>query len=276
MMSMCRGAGAPGLANSLRHVLAAVALILAAHPAVGAGIFTPLDAADSAHLEHAASQALSAGGPGVDSVDGRSPAKEWLVRVDRPQLFKAIHGAARQGSGRILLNVAEGLEFDVAVERTGPTLSGYSLSGTVVGVAGGAVTLVVNAEVLMGTVWTPKAAYEIAPVKDGVHVFREVDPSARPRLGEPIRAKGGWGELRPVEQANAEGDEVVDVLVLWTPKALENAGGEAQTRAGSDLAVAWTNDAYERSGAAVRLNLVSAEQVDYVEPCEESELNCVA
>ena len=38
---------------------------------------------------------------------------------------------------------------------------------------------------------------------------------------------------------------------------------ERLRRAGIDLAVAWTNDAYERSGAAVRLNLVGAEEVDY-------------
>ena len=257
------GAVAAGLATSLRHVLLTVALGLSAHPACGAGIFTPLDAADSAYRgHHAASQALSAGAP---SVDGRSPAKGWLVRVDRPRLFKAIHKAARQGSGRILLNVAEGLEFDVAVERTGPTLSGYSLSGSVVGVAGGAVTLVVNAEVLMGTVWTPKAAYEIAPLRDGVHVFREVDPSTTPPLCEPIRAEGRWGELPLVERADAAGDDVVDVLIVWTPRAVENAGGAAVMRAAADLAVAWTNDAYERSGALVRLNLVGAEQVDYVE-----------
>ena len=172
---------------------------------------------------------------------------------------------AETGTGHLVLNVADGLAFDFVVERTQRTLSGHSLSGRLEGVSGSAVTFVAHAEIVMGTVWTPKAAYEVVPLKDGVHVFREVDRSARPRLGEPIKAEGGWGDLAPVEPANADSGSVVDVLVVYTPKAVEVAGGEAQMRAGIDLAVAYANDAYERSGAEVRLNLVGAELVDYVE-----------
>ena len=253
------------LASFLRHVFAAVALTLSVTPAWGAdaGLFIPLSATDAALFAHSAvSPAPSADG---QPTDGQAPTNGWLVRIDRKRLFQTIHGVAKLGSGSLLLNVAEGVEFDFVVERTQRTLSGHSLSGRVAGVAGSAVTFVAHAEVVMGTVWTPSAAYELVPLKDGVHVFRKVDPSARPRLGEPIKAEGGLSELRSVDQANADGDSVVDVLVLWTPKAQENADGEAQMRAGIELAVAWTNDAYERSGADVRLNLVGAELVDYVE-----------
>ena len=243
----------------------ALALALAAPPAWGAdaGLFLPLSAADAALFARpAVSPAPSAGGA---LGEGRAPANGWLVRVDRRRLFRTIHGVARQGAGNLALNVAEGLQFDFVVERAQRTLSGHSLSGRLEGVAGSAVTFVAHAEVVMGTVWTPKAAYEVAPFKDGVHVFREVDGSARPRLAEPIRVEGGWGDLSPTEQADADGGSVVDVLVVYTPKAQENAGGEAPMRAGVDLAVAYANDAHERSGSEVRLNLVGAERVDYVE-----------
>ena len=246
-------------------VLAGLALALFAVPVWGAdaALFIPLNAADAALLAPPSASPEPSGGEQLR--EGQAPPNGWLVRVDRRRLFQTIHAVERSGSGRLVLNVAEGVEFEVAVERTQRTLSGHSLSGRVVGVAGGAVTFAVNAEVVMGTVWTPGAVYEIVPLKNGVHVVREVDLSARPPLGEPIRTEGGWGGFRPIEQANGDGGSVVDVLALWTPKALENAGGEAQTRAGIDLAVAWTNDAYERSGAEVRLNLVGAEPVDYVE-----------
>ena len=246
-------------------VLAGLALALFAVPVWGAdaALFIPLNAADAALLAPPSVSPEPSSGEQLG--EGQAPPNSWLVRVDRRRLFQTIHAVERRGSGRLLLNVAEGVEFDVAVERTQRTLSGHSLSGRVVGVAGGAVTFAVNAEVVMGTVWTPGAVYEIVPLKDGVHVVREVDLSARPPLGEPIRTEGGWGQLRLMEQADADGGSVVDVLVLWTPKALENAGGEAQMRAGIDLAVAWTNDAYQRSGAEVRLNLVGAEPIDYVE-----------
>ena len=266
-----RGTAAAGLAKFLRPGFAAVVLSLSAVAAWGAdaGLFIPLNAADAAIIAQPHVAQESTVGGRFKAV--RAPADGWLVRVDRQRLFQTIHGVARQGSGRLALNLPDGLEFDVAVERTRRTLSGHSLSGRVDGVAGSAVTFAVHAEAIMGTVWTPGAAYELTPLKDGVHVFREVDLSARPRLGEPIRAEGGWGALRPVAQANADGGSVVDVLVLWTPRAQENAGGEAQVRAGIDLAVTWANDAYERSGAEVRLNLVGAEQVDYVEAAAGSE-----
>ena len=247
-------------------------LVLSASPVwgTGEGLFIPLDAGDAALF----APALVVPEPleETQSGEGRTvPASGWLVRVDQRRLFQTIHAVERSGSGRIVLNAAEGLEFDVALERTRRTLSGHSLSGRVDGLAGSAVTFAANAAVVMGTVWTPGAAYELVPLKNGVHVFREVDLSARPPLGEPIRAEGGWGELRPVAQANAAGDgNLVDVLVLWTPRAQENAGGEAQVHAGIDFAVAWANDAYERSGAEVRLNLVGAEPVDYVEAGRDS------
>ena len=55
------------------------------------------------------------------------------------------------------------------------------------------------------------------------------------------------------------------MLVLFTEAALLAEGGLRQMRAGIDLAVAFTNDAYEASGVNFRLNLVAAAPVDYQE-----------
>lgn len=241
----------------LRRAFVASALALFAVSAWGEDLFIPLDAG-----------AVAGTSGGQRLLDGRE-GDGWLVRVNQRRLFRTIHGVAAQGSGRLVLNVGQDLAFEVVVERTSPTLSGYSLSGRVAGVAGSAVTFAAGAEVLAGIVWTPRAVYELAPKKDGVHVFRQVDMSVRPRMAEPIRAEGGWDAFATMDQASADGDAddspVVDVLVLWTPKVREIAGGEAEMRAGIDVAVAWANDAYERSGAEARLNLVGAEEVDYVE-----------
>ena len=241
----------------LRRALVVPVLVLFAVSAWGEGLFIPLDAEAAAGTS--GDQTL------LDGRDGGG----WPVRVNQRRLFRTIHGVAAQGSGRLVLNVAQDLAFEVVVERTSPTLSGYSLSGRVAGVAGSAVTFAAGAEVLAGIVWTPGAVYELAPKKDGVYVFRQVDLSVRPRLAEPIRAEGGWGAFAAIDQASADSDAddspVVDVLVLWTPNAREIAGGEAQMRTRIDLAVAWANDAYARSGAQLRLNLVGAEEVDYVE-----------
>ena len=247
-----------GAVGFLRRALVVPVLALFAVPASGEGLFIPLDAGAAAG---------TAGGQRL--LDGRE-GDGWPVRVNQRRLFRTIHGVAAQGSGRLVLNVAQDLAFEVVVERTSPTLSGYSLSGRVAGVAGSAATFAAGAEVLAGIVWTPRAVYELAPRKDGVHVFRQVDLAVWPPLAEPIRGEGGWDGFVAIDQASADGDAdegspVVDILVLWTPRARERVGGEAEMRTHVDLAVASANDAYERSGAEVRLNLVGAEEVDYVE-----------
>ena len=47
-------------------------------------------------------------------------------------------------------------------------------------------TLVVNGEVVAGTVRTPEAIYRIRPVGNGLHAVSQIDPSQLPPLGEPI------------------------------------------------------------------------------------------
>ena len=248
-----------------------------------ATLFIPLDAVEAASFPSPPGHRASLG-EAESAVAPVVPSDRWLVRVDRQRLFRTIHAVERSVSGgnapgeagehgeRLVLNVADGFSMEVAAERTQRTLSGHSLSGRVVGTPGSAVTFAVAGEMIMGTVWTPKAIYEVFPLRDGVHLFRKTSPSAALPLGAPIRPDRpeGGGEQSELtnsttEDGIAEGGAVVDVLVLWTPTARENVGGEAQMHAGIDHLVTWTNDAYERSGAKVRLNLVGAEEVDYVE-----------
>ena len=248
------------------------AFVSAATPAWGAeaNLFLPLDAAEAARFASPAMPSANA-----KAVDAPEVPRRWLVRIDRQRLFETIRkiergsDASGSASARLVLNVAEGFELEFVAERTQRTLSGHSLSGRVDGVAGSAVTFAVHGEMVLGAVWTPLAIWELAPLEDGVHVFRKVDPSARLPLGEPLKLEGGWGESGPVEPVEqddaAAAEKIVDVLVVWTPRAEENASGEARMRAEIDFAVAWANDAHERSGAEVRLNLVGAERVEYVE-----------
>lgn len=266
-----RNASWAEFAGFLRHGIACIALASFAATAWGAeALFVPLDAAEASHF----APAVSAQRPG-------RPDKAWLakepsvrgedhlVRIDRQRLFQTIHAVALRGPVSVALNMADDFEIEVMAERSRRTLSGHSLSGRVVGAPGSGVTFATNGEVVVGTVWTPRAIYEVVPLRDGVHVFRKVDRSAALRLGEPIRPEGAEYKSQQTNQGNGDGGAVVDVLVVWTPKARENmesvGRGEAEIRAGIDLLVAWTNDAYERSGAKVRLKLVGAEEIDYVE-----------
>ncbi len=192
-----------------------------------------------------------------------SDAWERRVRIARHELTAARADVETAGAGRLLLNVRDGVRLDVVVERTAPTRWGYSLSGRVVGGGAGFATLVVHEEAVAGSIWTPDSAYELTYLGGGVHALRDVTSA------QPVECAGALSsELSAADGAVAGGADdgsVVDVLVVWTPAAEEAAGGEAQVLSRIDMTIAYTNDAFERSGAFVQLNLVGAERVDYLE-----------
>ena len=168
------------------------------------------------------------------------------------------------GAARLLLNMDAELELGVAVERTSRTRWGYSLSGRVDAPTVGFVTLVVHQEAVAGAIWTPDASYEIVHLGGGVHTVREVTDRMR-QCGGSVAAFEAQPIVWPEDTAAEDGNSVVDVLVVWTPQREEEAGGPDAVRAEIELGIAYTNDAFERSGAFVSLNLVGAEPVDYDE-----------
>ena len=83
-------------------------------------------------------------------------------------------------------------------------------------------------------------------------------------------APNAWKEwLATVEfygpMCEAETTGTIDVAVVYTPTALEAAGGAAGIEAEIDLMIAETNDAYAASGVGLRLALVARSEVPYTE-----------
>ena len=190
--------------------------------------------------------------------------QEQRVRIARQDLRAARHDVENSGAGRLLLNVADAAHFDVVVERTTPTKWGYTLSGRVAGGAGGFVTLVVHEDAVAGSIWTPDSAYELSYKGGGVHALRDVT-DAPPATCSGALPPESLPRTRS-DQGGVDDGSVVDILVVWTPEAEDEYGGsEAQLLSRVDMLIAYTNDAFERSGAFVSLNLVGAERVDYVE-----------
>ena len=232
---------------------AALALTCGTH---AAGLFQLTGAADVAASQGSASVVADA--------------REHRVRVARQYLSAARAEIENTGEGSLLLNVAEGAHLDVIVERTAPTKFGYSLSGRVADGAGGFVTLVVHEEAVAGSIWTPDSAYELYHLGSGVHALQDV-------TRRPIECGGTLpSELSAaaqIDQGSNDNGSVVDILVVWTPEAEEEYGGSRpQVLSRIDLMIAHANDAFERSGAFVSLNLVGAEKVDYVENESSSDL----
>ena len=107
-------------------------------------------------------------------------------------------GAAAAPSGVLTLNLFDDASFTGLVRSVAPTFSGgYSLSGPLAGVEMGTMTLVVNGEVVAGSVRTPEATYRIRPAVAGLHAVTEVDLSRLPPPGEPIPGREWEAEELP-------------------------------------------------------------------------------
>ena len=89
-------------------------------------------------------------------------------------------------------------------------------------------------------------------------------PTDEPRrvqpLHPPVRSTKRQAEVPPEEDGSR-----IDVLVVYTPFARDDAGGRAEIETLIDLRVAETNQAYANSGVIQRIHLVWTAEVDYTE-----------
>ena len=97
---------------------------------------------------------------------------------------------------------------------------------------------------------------------------RACTPAAWQEWLETIEFEG-----RPCEVAPAV---TIDVAVVYTPAAREEAGGTAAIEAVIDLMVAETNEAYEAGGVRHRLALAARSEVQYVEAGDDRDLGRLA
>ena len=140
---------------------------------------------------------------GRETVSDSITLRRRLVGIDFAQLTPPADaanadaaGGGAAPSGVLTLNLFDDASFTGLVESVAPTFSGgYSLAGPLAGVEMGTMTLVVNGDVVAGTVRTPEATYRIRPAGGGLHAVSEVDLSRLPPLGEPIPRRA-WEEER--------------------------------------------------------------------------------
>ncbi len=198
------------------------------------------------------------------------------MRVARHELAAAREDVENAGAGRLLLNVKDGVRLNVVVERTAPTKWGFSLSGRVAGGGVGFVTMVVHEDAVAGSFWTPSGSWELLPVGGGVHALRDVSKLPPMECGGMLQKEVD----APGSKASGADDvAVVDILIVYTPAAQERVEGWTDSpaaarswiKARNDLGIALANDAFERSGAFISLNLVGFEKVDYETETHETE-----
>ena len=207
--------------------------------------------------------------------DGHAPATvatahgdgwERPVGINREPLELARQAAAQGGASHFVLNIAADVRLDAVVERTRRTPWGYSLGGRIDG--GGAVTVVVHADAVSGTIWTPAGTWEFEPTADD-HMLRRAPRQPLPGAPPvPVKPNAAWTDEPAREALNADDGTEVDVLVAYTPATLAAAETQSRLELGIDLAVTTTNEAFAASGVEFTVNLVGIFQVDYEESGE--------
>ena len=169
------------------------------------------------------------------------------------------------------LNLFDDVRLKAVDLRVAPTSSrGYSLSGRLEGVLFGTAVLVVNGDIVAGSIRSASGTYTV-DANGGVCHIREVDPSTLLPLGEPLRPPEStmlspFNASRPADRSSASEEEsFIDVLVLYTPAVRNEVGGIFAVHSLVELMVAETNQAYRDSGVDQEVFLTRAVEVDYVE-----------
>lgn len=115
--------------------------------------------------------------------------------------------------------------------------------------------------------------FEIAYAGNKTHTVRQIDPSKTAPNAEPIEPDIGSANdlggtstsLDAPFTAAASTGQVIDLLVVYTPKARANAGGQDGIEAKIINAVTKANQAYLNSQIDMQLNLVKMAEVSYTE-----------
>ena len=186
---------------------------------------------------------------------------------------------------KIQISLVRDVRFTAVINTVQHTKSGYGMSGNLEGTQFGTMSMVVNGDIVAGTVQSREALYEIRTLDDRKYSIEKVDAekvdaTQRVRHPAPVRAQPGDGT---VQQAPGNGDdaEPIDVMVLYTPQAEQGAGGKSRIEAEIDNFFRETNKAYRDSGVKYQapsgemkdhwIRLVHTEKIEYTESANDQE-----
>ena len=214
-----------------------------------------------------------------------------IAAINFGQLAAARSEVAQGRPSNLRLNLFADAEFEAVIERTEPTASGHTLTGRLANDPLSTVVLAINGDYIAGTVWLSDGMYDIRTLGAGAAVIRQLDPAALGRCGvgeappehqpdvspvlrlpdsPPARRSHADGPAaspqaapRAENAAPADDGSVIDVLVVYTSGTRILHGGHRVMRAMVDRDVAMTNEAYRASGAAQRIALAGAVEVDW-------------
>ena len=194
---------------------------------------------------------------------GPGTLRSRTVQVDFKQL-----ATARAGRQALKLNLFEDAVFEARITRVRPTRSGYFLTGPLKGVDLSEARLHVSGSMVFGEISSPEGSYMIRPDRHGRHIIRQIDASeilcettdsGDFPFGVPAQGSDA-GEVPSIRTGL-----VSDILVVYTTRAKNEAGGTAAMEALIDSWIASANAALNLTGLPSVLGLVHSENLSYTE-----------
>lgn len=210
--------------------------------------------------------------PLVRRVDKAIPPGEPDSSVLREMAVEVDLRVARDSQTRMMrLPLFEGAaSLDLVQTRRKRTRDGSVIwSGRVEGQPASTVIFSVGRDVLVANIATQPTKerdadyYQIRFLGGGTHVLRQIDPSKLAREGTPSVPEALDSEPQPTCSTDPPG--TIDVLVVYTRKAREAAGGEEAMKEAIEVYVEESNTSYAQSGVELNLRLVGTKEVDYEE-----------
>jgi hypothetical protein len=166
---------------------------------------------------------------------------------------------------RLVLNLFDDTVFVAIRDRVERNASGsLTWIGHLDGVALSSVLLVVRDDAVVAKVAFPGGVYVVDWGADGTQRIEQIDQS---RIIEhetemieieavPETSAAGLGGVEVAADVAADDGSTMDVLVVYSPEARADAGGQAAIESLIELAVAESNVAYENSHIDQRIDLV--------------------
>lgn len=146
--------------------------------------------------------------------------------------------------------------------------------GHVEGEENSEVYLAKRGQVLSGVITIGTDVYEIRYVGNKLHEINQIDLSKNPPdhpegHGRTVESEhDAFATTSAIDSTTADLDvasAIIDVMVVYTARARNNAGGQAGMEAKIDTAITMANQAYLNSNIDMQLNLVHTKEVAYTE-----------
>lgn len=179
----------------------------------------------------------------------------------------AFHKRSAQSPAKIVsLNLFDGLTLAAQFEQVEYVRNSIVWTGKLLRQKYGSVVLAVDGGTANAVIHTDDGGlYLLRPSGDGgVHLIEDRDVGKLPLEAGPVAPDAK--DLPPVQRGPVNDDgSLVDLLLVYTPRAREAAGGVAQMNNLIALAVAETNQGYANSGVLHRIRLVHSAEISYTE-----------